>query len=212
MAPVNPPPFRCSLVYSTPTSGDVRVYGHSVVRAPQRCHRQLGLCPQHDLLWGMLSVIEHLELYAAIRRVPPHAISSEAERVCAAVGLADKAHTAAAALSGGMQRKLSVGLALVGHARLLVLDEPSSGMDPMSRTRMWELLRAQRGERAIVLTTHYMDEADILADRIAILAVGRLECSGSSLFLKVRPTSAHLARSRTLVPSTSRPSHPTIPC
>ena len=84
------------------------------------------------------------------------------------VGLSDKAHTRANALSGGMRRKLSVGCSLIGGSKCVLLDEPTSGMDPASRRALWDLLKASADGRVLVLTTHYMDEADVLADRIAV--------------------------------------------
>merc|ERR1719359_594508 len=87
-------------------------------------------------------------------------------------------------LSGGMKRKLSLGIAFLGGSRLVVLDEPTSGLDPYSRRMVWELLRAMKQGRVTVLSTHYMDEADILGDRIAILHEGSLRCCGTPQFLK----------------------------
>lgn len=81
---------------------------------------------------------------------------------------------------------MQIGLAMMGRSRVVFLDEPTSGLDPQSRRAVWELLRSFKTGRAIILTTHYMDEADLLCDRIAIMSEGRLKCSGSSLFLKVR--------------------------
>ena len=174
----------------TPTEGDCVVFDRSVRDEPSRCHEVLGLCPQHDVLWPLLTVRDHLELYAALKGVPASHVESEAERMASEVGLVDKLDTQSSQLSGGMQRKLSMGCALTGSAKLVVLDEPSSGLDPVSRTHLWELLRTYRDGRAIVLTTHYMDEADLLADRIAILSAGKLITSGSSIFLKNRCTRA----------------------
>ena len=102
------------------------------------------------------------------------------------IGLANKGPTRSRALSGGMKRKLSVGNALIGGSKAVLLDEPTSGMDPASRRSLWELLQRQKAERVLVLTTHYMDEADVLADRIAVMAAGKLTCCGSTLFLKAR--------------------------
>nr|XP_025035890.1 ATP-binding cassette sub-family A member 3 [Pelodiscus sinensis] len=101
----------------------------------------------------------------------------------------DRPHREAAAagskaLSGGMKRKLSIGIALIGDSKVVMLDEPTSGMDPASRRATWDLLQQQRSSRTILLTTHFMDEADLLGDRIAIMAQGELQCCGSSLFLK----------------------------
>lgn len=87
-------------------------------------------------------------------------------------------------LSGGQKRKLSVGIALIGNSKLIILDEPTSGMDTSSRRRLWDMLKANKNGKIIILTTHYMDEADILGDRIAIMAKGRVKCVGSPLFLK----------------------------
>lgn len=87
-------------------------------------------------------------------------------------------------LSGGMKRKLSVGIALCGGSRVVFLDEPTSGMDPGARRLVWDLLQKERIGRTILLTTHFMEEADLLGDRIAIMANGVVQCCGSSLFLK----------------------------
>jgi len=89
-------------------------------------------------------------------------------------------------LSGGQKRKLSVGIAMIGDSKVVILDEPSSGMDTSSRRRLWEMLKENKSGKIIILTTHYMDEADILGDRICIMADGKIKCCGSSLFLKNR--------------------------
>ncbi|CAK9183967.1 unnamed protein product [Ilex paraguariensis] len=100
------------------------------------------------------------------------------------VGLADKLNTLVRDLSGGMKRKLSLGIALIGNSKVIVLDEPTSGMDPYSMRLTWQLIKRLKKGRIILLTTHSMDEADVLGDRIAIMANGSLKCCGSSLFLK----------------------------
>lgn len=102
------------------------------------------------------------------------------------VGLTEKRHVQSQFLSGGQKRKLSVGLAFIGGSRVIFLDEPTSGMDPYSRRFTWNVIRQYKEGRVIVLTTHFMDEADLLGDRIAIMGDGKLQCCGSSLFLKVR--------------------------
>lgn len=89
-------------------------------------------------------------------------------------------------LSGGSKRKLSVAIALIGGSKFVLLDEPTSGMDLSSRRKLWDMLKNYKNDRIIILTTHYMDEADILGDRIGIMADGRVICLGSSLFLKNR--------------------------
>merc|ERR1719382_1681330 len=106
--------------------------------------------------------------------------------MAAMIKLKEKMDTRAGSLSGGQKRKLSLCLALIGRPRVVFLDEPTSGMDPFSRRSTWNLIRGSREGRVTVLTTHFMDEADILGDRIAIMADGDLQCCGSSLFLKRR--------------------------
>ena len=100
------------------------------------------------------------------------------------LGLEQKRKSKSKTLSGGMQRKLSVGIALVGGSKVVLLDEPTSGMDPGARRIIWDLLSSEKKGRTLVLSTHFMDEADVLGDRIAIMADGQLQTIGSSLFLK----------------------------
>jgi ATP-binding cassette subfamily A (ABC1) protein 3 len=89
-------------------------------------------------------------------------------------------------LSGGQKRKLSVAISMIGDSKVIMLDEPTSGMDTTARRRLWEMLKKNKQDKIVILTTHYMDEADILGDRIAIMTAGEVECTGSSLFLKQR--------------------------
>ena len=102
------------------------------------------------------------------------------------VDLVKQQHQLAKTLSGGQKRKLSVAIAMIGDSKIIILDEPTSGMDTTSRRKLWDMLKRNKKDRIIVLTTHFMDEADILGDRIAIMAEGEIQCAGSSLFLKNR--------------------------
>ncbi|BFZ10790.1 hypothetical protein BsWGS_13829 [Bradybaena similaris] len=111
-------------------------------------------------------------------------LNSEINELAMKVGLETKLDTYSKNLSGGQKRKLSVGIALIGGSKVVVLDEPSSGMDPAARRQTWNVLQESRPGRTMLLTTHYMDEADVLGDRIAIMAGGVVKCCGSSLFLK----------------------------
>ncbi|DAZ97518.1 TPA: hypothetical protein N0F65_009786 [Lagenidium giganteum] len=170
-----------------PTRGDATFRGLSLTRNLRELRQSLGLCFQHDVLYGELTVEEHLKFYARVKGYT--AVNEVADVVNAKivqVGLTDKRHVAARALSGGMKRKLSLAISLLGDSALVFLDEPTSGMDPYSRRSTWEMLLSNRTNRVMVLTTHFMDEADILGDRIAIMAEGKLRCCGSSLFLKNR--------------------------
>jgi ATP-binding cassette subfamily A (ABC1) protein 3 len=102
------------------------------------------------------------------------------------IDLTDQKNQLSKSLSGGQKRKLSVAIALIGDSKIVMLDEPTSGMDTSARRRLWEMLKKNKHGRIVILTTHYMDEADILGDRIAIMAEGKVVCTGSSLFLKNR--------------------------
>jgi ABC-type multidrug transport system ATPase subunit len=169
-----------------PTSGGITVCG---VDARERggVRGVLGVCPQANVLFPLLSVSEHLRLFAVLKGVPSRDVASAVAALLREVGLEDKAHAAAAALSGGMKRRLQLACALAGGSRVLLADEPTSGVDPVSRRGIWELLRRLRASGiCVLLTTHYLDEADLLADRVAVLSDGRLRAAGSPLFLKRR--------------------------
>ncbi|GMF48551.1 unnamed protein product [Phytophthora fragariaefolia] len=169
-----------------PTAGDATLYGCSIRHDFQELRRVIGICPQHDVLFQDLTVEEHLLLFGTMKHVRRDQLQSSVDRMIEDVGLTEIRHALAKTLSGGQKRKLSVALAFLGGSKLVFLDEPTSGMDPYSRRFTWNLLQQSREDRVIVLTTHFMDEADILGDRIAILADGQLRCAGSSLFLKNR--------------------------
>lgn len=153
-----------------PSSGDsdVIVEGASI-RGQRRAARQnLGVCPQFDAM-DRMSVTEHLRFYARIRGVRGD-VAHNVDRVIDAVGLAPFRHRLAAKLSGGNQRKLSLGIALIGNPSILLLDEPSSGMDAVAKRVMWKVLAAVKRDRGLVITTHSMEEASALSDRVGILA------------------------------------------
>ena len=113
-----------------------------------------------------------------------HQVAGEVDAILKDTDLEEKADTQASQLSGGQKRKLSVGIALIGDPRLIFLDEPTAGVDPYSRRHLWDVLKKRKAGKVILLTTHFMDEADILADRKAIMSHGTIRCYGSSLFLK----------------------------
>uniref|UniRef100_A0A8C9QK05 ABC transporter domain-containing protein n=1 Tax=Spermophilus dauricus TaxID=99837 RepID=A0A8C9QK05_SPEDA len=144
----------------------------------------LGLCPQQNLLYNYLTVSEHLYFYCVIKGVPQNLRRQEIDNMLSAFNLLEKRDAFSKSLSGGMKRKLSIIVALIGNSKVVILDEPTSGMDPASRKATWDFLRTYKQDRTILLTTHYMDEADALGDRIAIMAIGSLQCCGSSIFLK----------------------------
>ncbi|KAM4530271.1 phospholipid-transporting ATPase ABCA3 isoform 1-T1 [Odontesthes bonariensis] len=167
-----------------PTSGRAYINGYDICQDMALIRRSLGLCPQHDVLFDNLTVREHLLFYAQLKGFSKDKISDEADRIIRILNLEDKKQARSKTLSGGMKRKLSIGIALIGDSKVVMLDEPTSGMDPSARRATWDLLQGERRDRTILLTTHFMDEADLLGDRIAIMAGGELQCCGSSLFLK----------------------------
>ncbi|XP_072041416.1 phospholipid-transporting ATPase ABCA3-like [Amphiura filiformis] len=168
-----------------PTSGTAIVNGCNIKTNLQGVRSSLGLCPQHDVLFGDLTVEEHLYFFAKLKGLDSKTqVQSEIEHYLSSMGLEDKRNQFSKSLSGGMKRKLSCGIALIADSKVVMLDEPTSGMDPDARRSTWDLLQRHREGRTILLTTHHMDEADLLGDRIAIMAEGELQCCGSSLFLK----------------------------
>jgi len=168
----------------SPSSGDCLIDGHSILTSMPIIRQSLGICPQANVLFSRLSVKAHLELYGTLKGVAGDRLEEEVQSLLEELELTDKANVDAGALSGGMQRKLQCAMALIGGSKVVFLDEPTSGMDPAARRSTWEVLRKAKKDRVIVLTTHFMDEADLLGDRIAIMADGQLRCCGSSLFLK----------------------------
>jgi ABC-type multidrug transport system ATPase subunit len=169
-----------------PTSGDATVYGKSIVGDMPGVREDIGFCPQHDVLYPSLTVHEHLSMFASLKGIPDAEVEAVVMSKIADVGLTEKVNYQSGGLSGGQKRKLSLAMALIGDCKAIFLDEPTSGMDPYSRRSTWNMLQAARAGRVMVLTTHFMDEADILGDRIGIMAKGQLRCCGSSLFLKAQ--------------------------
>jgi len=170
----------------SPSGGDCSMHGYSVLRNMKEIRKSLGVCPQINVLFSKLTCAEHLRLYGTLKGVKDEELEEEVARKIEEVGLKDKKDIYSSALSGGMQRKLQCAMAFIGGSKVVFLDEPTSGMDPYSRRSTWDLLRNAKKGRVIVLTTHFMDEADLLGDRIAIMSEGRLRCVGSSLFLKAK--------------------------
>ncbi|RNF24658.1 ABC1 transporter [Trypanosoma conorhini] len=167
-----------------PDEGDCYVYGHSVRKDLRGARQEIGFCPQHNILWPELTCREHLEYFSSIKGLTGDVQKEAIESMLNGVDLQEKRNCVSSALSGGQQRKLSVAVAFVGNSRLIFLDEPTAGMDVAARRHMWDLVRRMSRCRTIMLSTHFMDEADLLGDHIAIMSKGSLQCRGSSVFLK----------------------------
>ncbi|GLU12335.1 hypothetical protein SLE2022_290220 [Rubroshorea leprosula] len=170
------------------TGGDALIYGNSIRSSVgmSNIQRLIGVCPQFDILWEALSGQEHLQLFACIKGLSPASIKLVVQKSLEEVKLTEAAKVRAGSYSGGMKRRLSVAAALIGDPKLVILDEPTTGMDPITRRHVWDIIESAKKGRAIVLTTHSMEEADILSDRIGIMAKGQLRCIGTSIRLKSR--------------------------
>ncbi|CAG9570303.1 putative ATP-binding cassette protein subfamily A,member 2 [Leishmania major strain Friedlin] len=169
-----------------PDAGDCYVYGNSVRNELEKVRQQIGYCPQHNILWPNMTCYEHLWYYAALKGLRGAAQEEAISRMLAGVDLQDKRDCSSTMLSGGQKRKLSAAIAFVGGSRLVFLDEPTAGMDVGARRYTWGLLRAMAKCHTILLSTHFMDEADLLGDSVAILNKGCLQCAGSNMFLKAK--------------------------
>lgn len=171
-----------------PTDGYAVIAGKDIRTDMGQIRQEIGICLQHDCLFPQLTVKEHIQFFSRLKGLYSKYSSDEVEekilKSIEDVALLEKKNTLSNNLSGGMKRKLSVAIAFSGESKTVLLDEPTSGMDPFSRRFTWDVIRHYRQDRCIILTTHFMDEADILGDRIAIMAEGQLRCAGSSLFLK----------------------------
>uniref|UniRef100_A0A4W3GUE0 ATP-binding cassette sub-family A member 1-like n=1 Tax=Callorhinchus milii TaxID=7868 RepID=A0A4W3GUE0_CALMI len=167
-----------------PSSGTAFIYGSDIRTAIDSIRKDIGFCPQYNVLFDQLTVEEHIYFYACLKECSSKEVEEEIDRMINDVGLPNKRKDLVKNLSGGMQRKLSVAIAFVGGSKTVILDEPTAGVDPYARRGIWELLLKYKPGRTIILSTHHMDEADILGDRIAIISHGKLCCCGSSMFLK----------------------------
>ena len=168
------------------TSGSVKLFGRDIKddREMAYVHSISGVCPQHDILWENLSAFEHGMLFAIIKGIHVSSAANEVEQRLSFVGLNGNAHDKVGTFSGGMKRRLSVALATIGDPKLVILDEPTTGMDPVNRRAVWSLILKLRKSRCIIVTTHHMAEADCLGDIVSIMAFGKLLAAADPLNLK----------------------------
>ncbi|EAT39837.1 AAEL008388-PA [Aedes aegypti] len=169
-----------------PSSGTAIVNGFDIRYDVENLRNSLGLCPQHNVLFDELTVSEHIRFFSKLKGLDESKIAEEIDKYLKPLELEDKRNAQSHTLSGGMKRKLSIAIALCGGSKVVLCDEPTSGMDPAARRVLWNLLQREKIGRTILLSTHFMDEADILGDRVAIMADGNLKAVGSPFFLKKR--------------------------
>ncbi|KAF5957628.1 hypothetical protein HYC85_004853 [Camellia sinensis] len=171
-----------------PSSGAAYVQGLDIRTQMDEIYTSMGVCPQHDLLWESLTGREHLYFYGRLKNLKGSALSQAVEESLKSVnlfsgGVADKQ---AGKYSGGMKRRLSVAISLIGDPKVVYMDEPSTGLDPASRNSLWNVVKRAKQNRAIILTTHSMEEAEHLCDRLGIFVDGNLQCIGNPKELKGR--------------------------
>ena len=167
-----------------PTAGDALLGGHSVLRETAEVKRITNASPQETAVAPKLSVRENLELMAGV--YGSHQAAADAEEMLRRMELGEVAEQRAQTLSGGWQRRLSIAMALISAPEILFLDEPTLGLDVLARRELWKQIRALKGKMTVILTTHYMEEAEQLSDRVGIMASGRLIAVGTAAELTAR--------------------------
>lgn len=170
------------------TRGSATCFNIDMFEESGELAKMVGVCPQHDILFDFLTPIEHLEMFYTFKggKSDKTKRDKEIDDLIHDVGLQNDRKTIAKNLTASNKRKLSVAISMIADSRVVLLDEPTTGMDMESRRDMWEMLKNNKQNRIIILTTHFMDEADVLGDRIGIMQEGRMKCIGSSQFLKNR--------------------------
>ena len=169
---------------SKPTSGDATVGGYSIIKEPEQVKRLIGVSPQETAVAPNLSVKENLELICGIHGFSKEKTQAKIRELDRLFTLDSVLLRKAGKLSGGWQRRVSIAMALISEPQILFLDEPTLGLDVIARHDLWEVIRALKGRITMILTTHYMEEAEALSDRIGIMKSGRLLAVGTAEELK----------------------------
>ena len=162
-----------------PTGGDALVGGYSITKEPEQVKRLIGVAPQETAVAPNLSVKENLELICGIHGFSKEKTQEKLGELSGQFALDTVLKRKAGKLSGGWQRRVSIAMALISEPQILFLDEPTLGLDVLARHDLWEVIRALKGQITMILTTHYMEEAEILSDRIGIMRGGSLLAVGT---------------------------------
>ncbi|KUO67417.1 MAG: ABC transporter ATP-binding protein [Gracilibacter sp. BRH_c7a] len=164
---------------SRPTNGDAILLGNSIVSNPHAVKEKINVSPQETAVARNLSVKENLELIAQIYGFDKKAVDIKVAEMLTTFGLTEVSKDKAKTLSGGMQRRLSIAMALISNPQILFLDEPTLGLDVIARRELWTAIEKLKGSITIILTTHYMEEAEALSDRIGVMSKGKLKAVGT---------------------------------
>ena len=162
-----------------PTTGDAWIGGYSITKEPEQVKRLIGVSPQETAVAPNLSVKENLELICGVHGFSKEKTEERVKELTVQFHLDEVLLRKAGKLSGGWQRRVSIAMALISQPKILFLDEPTLGLDVIARHELWDLIRELKGKTTIILTTHYMEEAQALSDRIGILKNGRLLATGT---------------------------------
>ena len=174
----------CCLTH--PTAGDAWVGGHSIAQEQNRVKSIIGISPQETAVAPNLTVKENLAFMAGIYGFGKEQAAERISAISEMLGLGEVLARKAGKLSGGWQRRVSIAMALIGEPKILFLDEPTLGLDVLARHELWDTIRALKGRVTVILTTHYMEEAEALSDRIGIMKAGRLLAVDTAEGLKAR--------------------------
>ena len=169
-----------------PTSGEAYVLGNSVTKNAAKVKEVINVSPQETAVAAKLSVRENLEFIAKIYGANKKDARAKADEMIEKFGMEDITRQKAGTLSGGWQRRLSIAMALITEPKVLFLDEPTLGLDVLARRELWHVIEKLKGKITIILTTHYLEEAEALSDRIGIMAKGELKAEGTAAELKAK--------------------------
>jgi len=188
--------------FLTPSGGTAFIEGLDILNQMNEIYPMMGVCPQHDLLWDTMTAREHLLFYGRLKGLCKNDLREAADKALKSVNLFNNnvGNKQVKTFSGGMKRRLSVAISLIGDPRVVYLDEPSTGLDPASRRNLWDVIKQGKEGRAIILTTHSMEEAAVLCDRLGIFVDGALQCIGNPKELTTR-YGGYLVFTITTVPS-----------
>jgi ABC-2 type transport system ATP-binding protein len=167
-----------------PTRGTASILGHDIIRVPFAVKKLIGVSPQETILSERLNCWENLALIGRVHGLDAGTVERRSKELLETMGLMERAKDRVRRFSGGMKRRLSIAMALVSDPQVLFLDEPTLGLDPQARRTIWEYIAELKGKKTILLTTHYMEEADFLSDRIGIIDEGKVVALGTSQELK----------------------------